>query len=398
MDLAVDYLSLTFSISALLIIIHFGFVALSYMASKIFSNSSLDGFSKHELQQAIFSAFILGSIFAGILVVNNLFCVSLLDVELASACNVPESFSFSEFNGNTHLNVARAKLGMFYNDVRVLAKGALRAYDWMDFISDLKGSSGLYESTVVYMAHTGVHAIIYSECFDILSNVLIFIKFQELFLFMNAVYFFPPFLYFGLILRILPFTRKLGGLLLGICLSLFFVLPYLYIAGWIIIDAAPGFGTKYIIDTSSIVFTFFSFNVVGEDNTQTPIDVGDFAKEQLMKDLEDNPTTPPVRDSSVYGYQELVDENGNLKENVEVGIGSEQIQYEDSKNLYGDSKDYLTKQSERKNNSFVEIVARVVLSVIFVTVFALVGTISAIKEISAFFGGDVEIAGLTRLI
>lgn len=395
--LGVDYFALIFIISSLLIVIHFGFVALSYMASKILSNNSLEGFSKHELQQAVFSAIILGSIFMGILVINNLFCVVLSDVGFASVCTVPSSFSFQEMNGVAHINVARSKLGMFYNDVRVLAKGALRAYDWTEFFSKLKGGSGLFKSSVPFFAHSGVHAAIYSECFDILSNVLVFLKFQELLMFMNSVYFFPPFLYLGLILRILPFTRKLGGLILGITLSLFFVLPYLYIAGWIILEATPGFGTKYIVDSSAFVFTVFSFNVMGGSNVdgeKADLDISEYAKEQLFKDLQ---ADKELSNTLLYS-EELFDENGELKENVEIGLNSEQGKYEGSKNMYGDSKDYLTKREERRNNSFVEIVARVVLSIVFITVFALVGTISAVKEISMFFGGDVEIAGLTRLI
>lgn len=395
----VDYYTMIFAISALLVTIHFGFVALSYMVSKILSNTSLEGFSKHEFQQAIFSLIILGSIFAGILVINNFFCIALMQTEFTDSCT-PTDFSFDGMQGVIHVNVARAKFSMFYNDVRVLAKGAVKGYDWMDFISSLSGGAGLMKSKIPFTGHAGIHATIYGELFDILSNVLIFLKIQELFLIIDSIYFFPPFLYLGLVLRILPFTRKLGGLLLGITLSLFFVLPYLYIAGWIILEATPGFGTKYIVDTSSSISLFGMSNVMGGDDVMKPVDTSDYV-EQKMYDEEGKLKDPQnLKDPvvNVIGAYAEAESNAPADSQPVIGVNTNQLKYEDSKNLYGDAKDYLTVIENRKNNSFVEIVARVVLSTVFITVFALVGTISAIKEISKFFGGDVEIAGLTRLI
>ncbi len=392
----VDYFTMIFLVSGLLLIIHFSFIALTYMASKLFSNNTLEGFSKHEFQQAIYSLIIIGSIFSGILIVNNLFCVSLETTGFTTGCVVPQSFSFDGMNGVLHLNVARSKLSLFYNDVRVLGKGALKAYDWMDFYDNLSGGGGLLQSKIPFTAHTGIHAMIYSELFDILSNILILLKMQELFLIINSIYFFAPFLYLGLILRILPFTRKLGGLLLGVTLSLFFVLPYLYIAGWIIIESTPGFGTKYIVDTSSSI-SFVSFSsVMGGDGVMDPVDTSGFINEK-MKEKSD------VRDPAGYlieGLNEagVIEDDLSPSEDTAVGVNVNQFKYEDSKNLYGDAQDYLTLREERRNNSFVEIVARVVLSTAFVTLFAIIGTISAAKEISKMFGGDVEIAGLTRLI
>lgn len=403
-DLGIDYLSMIFIVSTLLIIIHFAFVALTYMASKILSNNSLEGFSKHELQQAVFSIIILGSIFSGILIVNNLFCISLVSTGIVDAhgsCRIPDSFSFVGLNGATHINVARTRLAMFYNDVRVLAKGALRAYDWTDFFGTLRLTTGLMRTSVpVISSSSAVHAIIYSECFDILSHVLIFIKFQELFLFLNAIYFFPPFFYLGMVLRILPFTRKLGGLLLGITLGLFFVLPYFYIMGSIVLESTPGFGTRYIVDTSSYVFTFFSPNVMGGTGELETVDFSEIAREKFFEEREgDDPQIG--RDISVDvirdRYLDDASDTG-YDEELQTNVGVAQARYDDSKSLYGDSIDYLTKANNRKNHSFVEIVSRVVLSTVFITVFALVGTIAAIKEISRFFGGDIEIAGLTRLI
>jgi hypothetical protein len=394
----VDYFSMIFIVSSLLLIIHFSFVALSYMVSKIFSINSLEGFSKHEFQQAMYSLIIIGSIFSGILVVNNLFCVSLLQTGFTVSCIVPQSFSFEGMNGVLHLNVARSKLSLFYNDVRVLGKGALKAYDWMDFYDGLSGGGGLLQTKIPFTAHTGIHAMIYSELFDILSHILIFLKFQELFLVINSIYFFAPFMYLGIILRILPFTRKLGGLLLGITLGLFFVLPYMYIAGWIIIESTPGFGTKYIVDTSSSISSMFSYKmnkVMGGDNVLETVDTSQYVRDELEKGNIRDPVGGIVTGLVTEG---VLDENLSPTDDAALTINTDQLQYQDSKNLYGDAQDYLTLRENRRNNSFVEIVARVVLSTAFITLFAVVGTISAIKEISKMLGGDIEIAGLTRLI
>jgi len=188
--------------------------------------------------------------------------------------------------------------------------------------------------------------------------------------------------------------------LLGITLGLFFVLPYFYIVGAIILDSTPGFGTKYIIDTSSYVFAFFSANVMGGTGELEPIDFSEVARKKFFEERKSD--DPQIgRDIGIEAIkEEFLDENSENKYNGDLqgGVGVSQARYEDSKSLYGDSIDYLTRLNNRKNHSFVEIVSRVVLSTVFITVFALVGTIAAIKEISRFFGGDIEIAGLTRLI
>lgn len=407
LGLGIDYYSLIIIISGLLIMIHFGFVALSYMISKLLSNPSLEGFSKHELQQAFYSLIIIGSVFSGILVVNNLFCVSLEQSGFTDSCFIPTQFSFEGLNGVIHLNVARSKLGLLYNDVRVLSKGTLRAYDWMDYISNLESHVGLTKwISIPFLAHSKVHAIIYSESFDILSGLLVFLKIQELFLIINSVYFFPPFLYFGLVLRILPFTRKLGGLLIAICLSLFFVLPYLYIAGWVVIESAPGFGTKYIVDTSQFVLPFVSFNVMGNDDVIDSVDYSEVLENQLFNERDER--KEDTRDSYKYIIEKmkddgLIDDELNIlvddkNKATEIGNFLAQAKYVDSNYLQSDAANYLKQINNYRNNSFVEIVARIVISTLFVTLVALVGTISAIKEISMFLGGDVEIAGLTRLI
>lgn len=398
----VDYYGMTFAISALLIIIHFALIALSYMFSKLLSLNFLENYAKHELNQAFFSLLILGSIFVGIIAINNLFCISLASTGFTSmgTC-APSGFSFNDIQGTLHLNVARSKLALFYNDVRVLAKGALKAYDWMEFFNNLSGGSALFSSAIPGLAFSGVHRMIYGEIFTILSGVLIFLKFQELFLVINAVYFFPPFLYFGLILRILPFTRKLGGLLLSITLSLFFVLPYLYIASWIIMEATPSFGTKYIIDTSSTISLIGLSNVMGEtDSPKEQFDVSEYVKNKMF-DEEKKFQQRSTNNTMSHVIEGFANETERIEAEGKEQMGelnANQLKSESSKNLYGDAKDFLTAVNDRKNNSFVEIAARVVLSTIFLTIFALVGTISAIKEISKIFGGDVEIAGLTRLI
>jgi hypothetical protein len=401
----VDYYSLIFTVAGLLLMIHFAFIALTYMISKILSNNNLETFSKHEFNQAIFSIVILGSIFSGFVVVNNLFCVSLEQSGYAQpgSCT-PQAFTFTGMQGTVHLNVARSKLSLFYNDVRVLGKGALKAYDWADFYANLAGSQGLMKGSVPFMGHQGVHAMIYSELFDILSHILVFLKFQELFLLLNSVYFFPPFLYFGIVLRILPFTRKLGGLLLGITLGLFYILPYFYIGGWIILESTPGFGTKYIVDTSAALSLTGVSKIMGGEDVMQPVDTSAYVEERIY-DTDGNVRGAEIRDP-VGAIIERYDVVGAIEDDLSTdgargyatGINVNQMKYEDSSHLYGDARDYLTLQQERRNNSFVEIVARVVLSTAFISIFAIIGTISGVKEISKIFGGDIEIAGLTRLI
>jgi hypothetical protein len=276
-----------------------------------------------------------------------------------------------------------------YNNIRVLSKGMLRAFDWAATASGTTISVGL--ASIKPFAYSEIHAYVFGESFSLLYKVLLFVKFQELFLVLNSAYFFPAFFNIGLVFRMIPFTRKLGGLLMGITLGLFFALPYMYILSQIVIQSAEHFSTRFILDTSKWAFMFLNFgNIV--DNGGSVSGGQDF-EDALDEVRKQQPET------NSYGYATIKTLKDPTKQ-VDFNIGqSGSLPRPGDSMAFGNSGDYYDPANPSNHSySVVEVVARVILAVTFSSIFSLVGTIAAIREISQLFGGDVEIAGLTRLI
>ncbi|MCX8200183.1 MAG: hypothetical protein N3G76_01815 [Candidatus Micrarchaeota archaeon] len=381
-----------FPVAVLVVSIHFLLVALMFMAGKIFSNESLIGFSKHEFGQAIFSLIIIGSLLTVIPLVNMIFCTALGE----SGYIIQGSCSPQNLGITAHLKVARDHLAEAYNNVRVLAKGTLRAFDWAATCAGMSTSAGLFQ--ISSMKYNSFHAYVYGESFTMLYRVLLFLKFQELFMVLNAIYFFPFLFNVGLVLRILPFTRKIGGLLMGITLGLFFVLPYMYILSQTVVESAEHFSTKFVLDTSKYMFFCITFSDLVDPGGQrisfdeiiekkreeaakaggdSSINVAGQAAAEILSKINSNP-------QQGFGYS--IGKGGNLPNPRDTGA-------------FGTSKDYYDPDNPTSHKySLVEAVARAVLMATFTSIFAIAGTLSAIREISVMFGGDVEIAGLTKLI
>ena len=389
MPLFTDYYFSTFSIATLVVVIQFLFVGLVFMIGKFFSNENLVGFAKHELGQAIFSILIIVSVISLIPFINYLFCLSLQESDYYN-----QGCSISDLSITAHVKVAREQLAAMYNNVRVLAKGTLRAFDWAATAGGASISVGLFSFNP--FKYQGINAYIYAECFSILYKAMLFIKMQELFMILNAVYFFPYLFISGMIFRILPFTRKLGGLLMGISLGVFFVLPYMYILSASVFQEAGNFDTKFVLDTSQYAFMFITItgDVIDNNGQSTTFEdlmekySNENAKEgkdpfgMAMGNVVDQSTTsskPPQYDYSILRKGTIPDPRGN--------------------SAFGSSLDYYNpKNPENHNYSLVEVVARIVLMATISSIFAIAGTISAIREISVLLGGDVEIAGLTKII
>ncbi len=370
-------------VAVALAVIHIMFVSLMYMASKLLLNDNLLAFSRHEFAQAIYSVIILGSVLSIIPITNNLFCLSLQESGMyAGACDADAGLI-------AHVKVARAHLAELYNNARVVAKGALRGYDWTATSSGASFHVGL--GSISPLKYSAVHSFIYSESFSIITKAMLFIKMQELFLVVHTIYFFPLMFNIGLVFRMVPFTRKLGGLLMGISLSLFFILPYMYILSQVVLEGAGTFSHRFIIDTANYAFAFLTFgSVMGGDQH---IDFDDY----IETAREENPSANIFGKAANRLYAEKYISKSR---DFSYGMGEAQMfPSPQSNSAFGTSADYFNPNSpEYHNYSFVEVVARLLVTVTFFSIVSIIGAISATKEISSLFGGDVEIAGLTRII
>ena len=187
--------------------------------------------------------------------------------------------------------------------------------------------------------------------FDIILKAMIVTKATEIFFDFVQNTFYPSFLVLGIVFRAFFMTRRLGGLLIALAVGLYFVFPMVYLLAHAIMGAATSYSYVLILDSSSM-------------------------DELAMKK---NPATgnyePYDRDAAT----------GKVKPSLLGKLSTKLRDFIKSDWLLGD-------------NGILDMTARILIYSTFVPFVALITTISFVKIFSQTLGGDVEIAGLTKLI
>ncbi len=431
-------------IGVLIVIIQIVLVGIVYAVGKALDNSKMIAYSKEEMAQAIFSLLIIGGLFTLLMITNNTFCLTLglIDSTYTSTCG-------QNLNFDTHLAIARLHLAQQYNNLRVLGVGILRIYDWKMTSSGMGLSMGL--AKIKPFSYQIYDTFALKESFSYLIKVMLFLKYQEIFMLIGGYQLFPILLGLGLFFRAISITRKLGGLLIGIGLGLFYVLPYMYILSQVILQSNGCFSSKYLVDATPIQITGFTLGNMIESNGIEK-DANELIKEHI-KNIEDKKSkleNDPTKIKAL-AEAELVAESAytdNGKGGLEYTTGNEKhflnpgslgvlpkgklyfgdglfsqnsggfdpnnlgpaaanARKVDSVNIIGNSKplnNYLNNRNIKYNScgniepSILQIVAFHIIAATFTSIVSIVGMISAIKEISKLLGGDTEIAGITRVL
>jgi hypothetical protein len=274
-------------------------------------------------------------------------------------------------------------------------------------------------------------------CFDWAMKIMMLTKFQEVLLRFIAVALFPALFVIGAILRTFTFTRKLGGLLLATAISLYFIFPAFYAFGalvmldmksqyyntWMSSPANPSVltaetaenptgqildppiaNTMYINDTLTMIGGQGGTTAItsqemqndllqdeGQDeyggtqanNFMNSMAAGNGVNGQLMPQFDVTPATPntytPAQEQSALqnSYQSVSD-------------------WKDTMSTQGKYDTFLN--SVWEPDGPLDALARLTFWSMFFGLFSIIGTIGVIRSLSITFGGDIEIAGLTRLI
>ena len=405
-------------LGTLIVIIQIILVGIVYAIGKALNNSKMIAYSKQEIIQAVFSLLIIGGLFTLLTTTNSAFCLTLglVDSTYQNSCG-------ANLNFDTHLAVARLHLAQQYNNLRVLGAGILRIYDWKMTSSGTKINIGLLGfQPFIYQTYD---TFALKEMFSYLTTVMMLLKYQEIFMLIGGYYLFPLLLGLGLLFRSISITRELGGLLIGIALGLFYVLPYMYILSQVILQSNGCFGSKYLIDASPIQITGFTIGntIIQKGNEKDSEElIKEHIEQMKVKDKDDDPTK-----IKAIAQAEVISENMEQGMSTEytsgyekgfinpqgVGVLTKGDLYfgagntGEGVNIIGaqrNSNNYQRNRNIKYNScgniepSLLQIIAFHIIAVTFTSIVSIVGMISAIKEISMFLGGDTEIAGLTRVL
>lgn len=142
-----------------------------------------------------------------------------------------------------HIYLARSYLGMEYEKVYRMARTTIQLYSILTSIDYVRigGHMNLFGVVQIaggLMPYTG-QSIIYTSlgtCFDLMTKTMVALKFQEMSLLYVQNGIFPILLISGIIMRSVWFLRKLGGLLIAIAIGVYTLLPLLYVLCWYTVD------------------------------------------------------------------------------------------------------------------------------------------------------------------
>ena len=373
-------------LAVLVIFMGFLLMGLAYMVAYAFDFKTVQIFVKNEMFQLIASTIILANVFLFIPVMDTVsqqFAADILvlqggahsvsyqttagtwEVKPGHAVNITEpDMSSGYWNGRwtirevpsmgiiscpspCHFYLARAYLGYNYERIAKIARSVVKAYatlSWIDYtrVGVFVNILGVvFQIKVTMMPFTGLSIIYHSlgTCFDVMVKAMLSLKFQEMTLLYLQNGVFPIFLIGGIIMRSIWFMRKLGGLLIAIAIGVYTVFPLLYVLCWYTVDSSS---TTLNIDASTMVPAGNNFRVslLPWESNNLVLNDGEF--ERMLFTTYDASNIPAP------------------------GI--------------------------------LDITASLLVPAVAIPILNLIITIAFIKALSASLGGDMELAGLTRIL
>jgi len=205
-------------------------IALAAMIGKAFNLPEVKAFANNELKQAIISAILIVSLVALVAFFNEIAVDAVAGADLPVPCNSNEP---------CYITAAKYYLKTLFDTGSGYAENNLE-----ESIKRMKRASYGYNLNFnkIYLLFAGMsirfnagdsimgerHGAMFSQVSKILASIYAQKYFIDVITFGIA----PLFILLGIVLRTFFFTRKLGGLLLAIAISLFIIYPLTYVFAW----------------------------------------------------------------------------------------------------------------------------------------------------------------------
>lgn len=205
-------------------------ISLAVMFGKAFNLPSVLAFADTEMRQAVISALLIFGLIGMMVFLDMVSFQAVYDMGLPVTCTTSEPCYFTvastylESVGSVAKETAFNQLQISVDNMAASSLGEQIQFNtyWVLF----SGTSARLNAGLSMRAERA------SSLFETASSIISSIKAQEFFVKMAATTLAPAFLLLGIVLRTFFFTRKLGGLLLAIAVSLFFVYPLCYAFSW----------------------------------------------------------------------------------------------------------------------------------------------------------------------
>jgi hypothetical protein len=434
-------------------------VAIVYALSEFLMNEKMKSWAKTEFAEIFYSALIISMIVAGVPLINQVVKVSLLGASGSSALTSTYVLStdaglYGAYNTKqyTYLDICgdgiasnpqsiyngvdacHMRLGIWFMN-ELFNEGKQFAFDtYLNYI----GSSVISEFTIniefmfekagffTFTPWRGFFTIpnkVKEMVFDWVVKIMMVIQFQEVLLHFIAIALFPSLIVIGGVLRTFAFTRRLGGLLLAMALALYFIFPSFYAVGALIMldmkndktvqsewlsntDANPGqnpdppiVNTMYI--SGDLPMPGSSTGKYSYQDAEDQLNkMQGMTSDQIMQMNNGNPCDSdpasrllPCIDLNSHAYDSATDaqkqntmESNYNKTETWLGVVSRTSKF-----------DQFISFAWSKNGP-LDVAANFTFWAMTFSLFGLLASIAAIRSLSITFGGDIEIAGLTRLI
>jgi hypothetical protein len=298
-----------------------------------------------------------------------------------------------------YIRGAKHYLDTLYTEGKDFSYELLTMSIWFSFFQGIGISSDFHDhasGTISLSPIGGAFTVplgVYTYMFEFASKALIMIRFQQFFLYFITTALYPVLTILGLILRISPLTRRLGGLLMAIGISLFFVFPMFYVMGGMVLENirlqqadmnAPVIGTLNF--DSEAFYSRLNLAATDQADYEALLNDPNFKyNSQLLQDKVGGLNyCASSTDSDISMLQMIADTVKTLIYSIDfTGLIISNDAYLDS--LVGPG-------------GVIDATARLVFFSMFFTLLSVFATVGAIKGLSPLLGGDTEIAGLTHLI
>ncbi|MDD5337008.1 MAG: hypothetical protein PHS02_00830 [Candidatus ainarchaeum sp.] len=328
-----------------------------------------------------------------------------------------------------HIRVAKNFLATIFFETSHFVKAVGITHSWYTYLSSFSIDFTPVGTTTFFSGAGYSHSIFgflnaknnaLQFLFENGVKILILTRFQEILLNFIAVALFPILLTAGLVLRTFMLTRKLGGLLMAMALSLYFIYPIFYVMGDIVLTSVilhqnydPSLPPEQRPALAAI-FTNF---------TGLPPKLNDVQSAGTGGAAQEENTGVVVNGAAIsQNAQAQMDALFNKQitcEGTEQTISNMQEDPTDAdlvtliQTLWGSStgspvdsflSGAYTKGATWNPASFdsvitgIDVLAKALFFAAFFSFISIFVTISGIKTLSPILGGDVEIAGLTHLI